>query len=146
MFNELAIANIEYIETQPFLVISLYGKDGYFSDNIIVPYENTNISIRWLKALRNRHGLKTLNVWTSNIELYGATLEVVGISGEIKHTDNTIETKRMIDQHRQVLIELHDIKPFKPLPKLSKWRYRLFIMIKKLTNLIGGNGKYDIEI
>lgn len=144
--NELAIANIEYIESQPFLVVILYGKDGYFIDNIIVPYENTKIAIRWLKALRNRHGIKSLNVWTSNRELYGAMLETVGIAGEIKHTDNTGETKRMIDEHKELLTELHEIKPTKPIPKLPKWRYRLFIMLTKLTNLIGGNGKYDIEI
>ncbi|NSL51706.1 hypothetical protein [Calidifontibacillus erzurumensis] len=144
--NELAIANIEYIESQPFLVVILYGKDGYFIDNIIVPYENTKIAIRWLKALRNRHGIKSLNVWTSNQELYGAMLETVGIAGEIKHTDNTSETKRMIDEYKKLLAELHEIKPTKPIPKLPKWRYRLFIMLTKLTNLIGGNGKYDIEI
>lgn len=146
MFNELAIVNVEYIESQPFLVVVLYGKDGYFIDNIIVPYENTKIAIKWLKALRNKHGIKSLNVWTSNRELYAATLEVIGIAGEIKHADSTNETKRMIDEHRELLTELHGVKPLKPLPKLPKYRKWLFITLQKLTNFIGGRGQYDIEI
>ncbi|GCD81925.1 hypothetical protein PTHTG4_09870 [Parageobacillus thermoglucosidasius] len=140
----LAIANVEYIEATPFLVIALY--DRYLIDAIIEPFESIEGAVERLHDVVARHGQTAIDVWTSNRDLFAALLQTPGLNGIIKHPDDTRDTLALIKQYESILYEVHDIEPIIKRPPLPKWRRFLLALLLKLENLIKGEGKYDCEI
>jgi hypothetical protein len=140
----LAIANVEYIEATPFLVIALY--DRYLIDAIIEPFESIEGAVERLHDVAARHGQTAIDVWTSNRDLFATLLKTPGLNGIIKHPDDTRDTLALIKQYEHILHELYDIEPIIKRPPLPKWRRFLLALLKKLENLIKGAGKYDCEI
>jgi len=132
----LAIVNIERLHTKEFIVLNIYdNKSGYLKDQIIREFIDINQVIDILREV------KPALVWTSNRDLYGILLQTIGISAEIKHPSDTSCTKRAVEQNADILKELFQIQPIKP---LSKWRRWLCDVLTKLIKFIGGNkyGKY----
>ena len=140
----LAIANVEYIEATPFLVIALY--DRYLIDAIIEPFENIERVVERLHDVAAQHNQTTLDVWTANRDLFAMLLKTPGLNGIIKHPDDVRDTLALIKQYESILYEVYDIEPIIKRPPLPKWRRFLLALLKKLENLIKGAGKYDCEI
>jgi hypothetical protein len=141
--RHLIIANIESLEASRFLVADFYDDFGYLKDQIIVPFENMQQAIEQIKELAQEYG-QTVDLWTSDKELFAYTLNVPGLNGVIKHPDDVSTTKSAIHQFEEILRESYEIEPLIPLPKLPGWRRRLFYFVFKIANMIGGNGKYEI--
>ncbi|WP_342540978.1 hypothetical protein MHI39_07285 [Heyndrickxia sp. FSL K6-6286] len=136
-----AVVNIEQLETKRFIVVNIYDDEmGFLIDQVIRPFESCEQVIEVLREVGTSH------VWTSDRQLYGLLLQTVGIGAEIKHHDDTRETRQVIEGQRELLTELFDIPPMKPKPKLPRWRRWLYVVLTKFINKIGGNGKYDIGI
>lgn len=138
------IANVERVETQQFLVVIAFGPDGYLVDYCCPTYEGPDKAVEFIGNLLKSHGQSPVRLWTSNTELYTAFLSVPGIGAEIKHPDDTAETKRMIEKDKKILIEFHEIKPRVPKPKLPAWRRRLFLLLEKITEKVKGADRFEI--
>jgi hypothetical protein len=138
------VTNVETVETERFLVVIAFGPDGYLVDYCCPTYEGPAKAVEFVGYLLKAHGQSSARLWTSNTELYTAFLSVPGIGAEIKHPDDTAETKRMIDKDKKILIEFHEIKPQVPKPKLPAWRMWLFLFLEKLTEKVKGAEKYEI--
>ncbi|MFD0827103.1 hypothetical protein ACT8ZR_15800 [Neobacillus sp. M.A.Huq-85] len=134
-----AVANVEKLEASEFLVINLYDK--YLIDQIIGPYEGPEKAIERIKGLMERHGGSVL-LMTSNREIYAQTLNEPGIHGVIKHYDSVSETASSLKDAEEILRDIYDIESIVPLPELPKWRLRLYLFFIRLTDKIGGSGKY----
>ncbi|MEH6992610.1 hypothetical protein V7075_07830 [Neobacillus drentensis] len=141
MTNLTAVLNVERLEGSQFLVINLYDK--YLIDNIIAPYEGPAQAIERLKELTQIH-LAPITCLTSQKHIYSLMLSTPGINGVMKHYSETTETASSLRDAEEILRDLYDIEPFTSLPMLSEWRKRLFFMLLKITNKIGGNGRYEI--
>lgn len=141
MTKYTVVVNVENLEATPFIVINLYDK--YLIDQIIGPYEGPQRVIERIKELMVHHQGSVLCL-TSNKEIYALTLNEPGISGMMKHYSETSETAASLKDCEEVLSDLYEIEPIVPLEKLPNWRKWLFFMLLKFTNLIGGNGRYEI--
>jgi hypothetical protein len=141
MFN--VITNVETVETEQFLVVIVFGHDGYLADYCCPLYQGVQHAVEFISNSLMIHGETSALVWTSNNQLYTALLNVPGLAVEIKHRNDTNLTKRYIDNDREILIEFYGIKPSVPLPKLPKWRKRLLLWLEKITNIVRGEG-YEI--
>jgi hypothetical protein len=140
----LAIANVEYIEATPFLVIALY--DRYLIDAIIEPFESVERAVERLHDVAARHSQTALDVWTSNRDLFATLLQTPGLNGIIKHSDDTRDTLALIKQYESILYEVHDIEPIVKKPPLPRWRRFVLSMLQKLEKIVKGAEKYDIEV
>lgn len=138
------ITNVETVETHRFLVVIVFGPDGYLADYCCPTYEGPAKAVEFIGYLLKSHGQSAARIWTSNPELYTAFLSVPGIGAEIKHPDDTAETKRMIEKDKKILIEFQEIKPRVPKPKLPAWRRRLFLLLERVAQIVKGAENYEI--
>ncbi|MEO2074855.1 MAG: hypothetical protein ABGX20_05610 [Bacillus sp. (in: firmicutes)] len=134
-----AICNVEKLESNEFLVVNLYDK--YLIDQIIGPYEGPERAIERIKELVEHYNGSVL-LLTANKDIYSLTLNEPGIRGMIKHYDSVSETASSLKDAEEVLRDLYTIEPIVPLPELPKWRKKLFLFFVRLTDRIGGSGKY----
>jgi hypothetical protein len=141
--KNLAITEVVQLEATPFLTINLYGERGYLIDQLIAPYEGPQQAVEFLQRLIKEHG-STLDCWLTDREIYVATLATPGISGQLKHRDDTKDCDVAVKSAEEVLRELYEIKPLIPKPKMSAMRKTVYLTLLKITNLIGGYGKYEI--
>jgi hypothetical protein len=139
----LAIVDIVNLEATRFLTICLYGKRGYLIDQIIAEYESPQQFVEYLQRIIKEHG-QTLDCYVNDKELYAATLTTPGVIAQLKHVDDLKDCKVAVKDAEEVLRVCHEIKPLIPKPKLSAWRKWLYLSLSKITNLIGGNGNYEI--
>ncbi|MFB6803430.1 hypothetical protein ACFCVU_20020 [Peribacillus butanolivorans] len=140
----LIIANIERIDATEFIVLNAYDDAGQLADSVIKPFEGIPAAVDLI-----RDGMYVLNqmhfeVYTSNPKLYGSLIAIPGAAVSLKHRDQTVDTRASIEQVFDIMRELYEIQPIEPLPTLSKWRKRLFIMVQKLADKLKGAGKYEI--
>ncbi|MGG3622848.1 hypothetical protein ABES25_04705 [Bacillus gobiensis] len=131
--DSFIIANVERLENELFLVVVLYGDDGYIADRVIVPYENAESAVITIAEVAYK-----VDVWSSDTTLYKAMLEVPGLNGIIKHPDDTSETGRQIEELMQILRQEFER------PALPRWRKWLSSLFRRMTRLIEGDGKYEI--
>lgn len=138
----LATANIERIETSDFIVLNIYDDSGQLAEQTIKPFEDFAKVAELIQdemAVFKQHHFE---VWTSDPILYGELLAIPGVAASLKHRDQTADTKRAIKQAEDVLINLYEIPPQKPLPPLPKWRRWLFVVVQNLANKLKGDGLY----
>jgi hypothetical protein len=140
----LAIVNVETIEASRFLVINLYGKNGYLIDQIIAPATTEDETVRKLRELAAIYGQTDFECWTSDPSLFKRFLTEPGIAVSIKHRDDTIDTYNAILEHDSILRELYDIEPIVKKPPLPSWRRFILSMLQKLEKIIIGDGKYEV--
>jgi hypothetical protein len=141
----LIIANFERVEATKFIVAMLYDSDGQLRDGITLPCETSSTAFLFVRLLAETNGiLDAVELWTSDTEIYAETLSRPGVFGFIKHTSDTIATRRMIEQDADILREVHEITPLKPKPKPAKWRAFLILRIRKLLKQLEGNGQFEI--
>lgn len=138
------ITNIETVETEHFLVVIAFGPEGYLVDYCCPIYEGPAKAVEFVGNLLEAHGQSAARLWTSSTELYTALLSVPGIGAEIKHRDDTAETRRLIEKDKEILMEFHEIKPRVPKLKLPAWRKRLFLLLEKITKKVRGADKYEV--
>lgn len=138
------ITNIERLETEHFLAVLVFSDDGYLVDACAHLYKGEAHAVNYIHEVLQRHGQSATRIWTSNHALFIALLKEPGLGVELKHRDSTAETGHFIERYRDILIDLYEIEPLTPLPKLPTWRRWLFNMLQKITTKIGGNGKYEI--
>jgi hypothetical protein len=134
----LAIVNVEAIEASKFLVINLYGENGYLIDQIIALATTEDETVRKLRELALIYGQTDFECWTSDPSLYKRLLTEPGIAVSIKHRDDTIDTYNAILEHDSILRELYDIEPIIERPTLPKWRRFLLALLEKLENSLKG--------
>lgn len=139
----LIVVNIERIGATPFISAILYGTDGQQLDEIIVLFESHSNVFAKIRELTRIYNIHTVELWTSNKELYIDSLKIAGIAGALKHVGDTKDTRRIIDRDINILKDLYDIKPVIPKPKAPFWRRFLYAQIQKLLKLIEGDGKYE---
>lgn len=133
-----AVANVEKLEKVSLFVVNVYNDDtGYLVDQVIKPYDPSEM----IEILKESG---VAEVMTSTKEIAEVLLQTPGIGVQIKHPDMTIETKREVAHWKDILIELYDIQPKVPKPELPKWRRLIYNIALKITNFIGGNGKYEL--
>lgn len=136
----LVIANVERIEADEFIVLNIYDDNGQLADSTIKPFENVAGAVDLLRdemyVLNQIH----FEVYTSDPKLYGALLAIPGAAVSLKHRDQTADTKASLTQVEDVMRDLYEIQPIKPLPE---WRKRLFIMVQKLADKLKGDGIHD---
>ncbi|MCM3560904.1 hypothetical protein M4D57_20275 [Brevibacillus borstelensis] len=140
----LVIANVELVETMPFLVARLYGEDGYLLDEITVPYEGPADACDRIAEIGRAYRLETVEMWTSETALYVAALRVPGIAATYKHPSDTNETRHAVEKIRDILVEIYDIPPRIPKPRPPKWRAFLIRVVRWILNKLEGAGKYEI--
>jgi hypothetical protein len=140
----LAIVNVEAIEASKFLVINLYGENGYLIDQIIAPATTEDETVQKLRELAAIYGQKDFECWTSDLTLYKRLLTEPGIAVSLKHRDDTIDTYNAILEHDSILRELYDIEPIVKKPPLPSWRRFILSMLQKLEKIIIGDGKYEV--
>jgi hypothetical protein len=140
----LAIVNVETIEASRFLVINLYGENGYLIDQIIAPETTEDETVRKLSELSLIYGQTDFECWTSDPSLFKRFLTEPGIAVSIKHRDDTIDTYNAILEHDSILRELYDIEPIVKKPPLPSWRRFILSMLQKLEKIIIGDGKYEV--
>jgi hypothetical protein len=140
----LAIVNVEAIEASKFLVINLYGENGYLIDQIIAPATTEDETVRKLRELSLIYGQTDFECWTSDLSLYKRLLTEPGIAVSIKHRDDTIDTYNAILEHDSILRELYDIEPIVKKPPLPSWRRFILSLLQKLEKIIIGDGKYEV--
>lgn len=138
----ITVANIEKLENTEFIVINVYGNRGYLVDQLIDLYDPNKVP-ELFRRLINEHR-ETLECLTSNRELYGMTLTMPGVGGVLKHRDDTKETASSLRDAEDILRDIYDIEPLVPKPKLPAWRKRFLLWLEKLSELVGGNGKYEV--
>ncbi|MFK4388799.1 hypothetical protein ABH916_000727 [Peribacillus frigoritolerans] len=140
----LLSANVERVKAGEFIVLNIYDDAGQLSEQTVKPFEGYKAAVDLIRdelyVLNQMH----FEAYTSDPKLYGELLAVPGVAVSLKHRDQTADTKASIDQIADVLIELYEIPPTKPLAPLPKWRKRLFIMAQKLADTLKGAGKYEI--
>jgi hypothetical protein len=122
-------------------VIVLFGEDGYMADEIIVPREDMPQVLRKLNDLMQSHGLRTLDVWTSDRDIFALLLDIPGINVQIKHPSDTDSTRVAIKSNAEILMDIFNISKLPPLPG---WRKKIATFLKKLLNYVEGNGKYEV--
>lgn len=140
----LITANFEYIEDVQFIVALLYGEDGLLLDVIARQCETPADGIKAIQYLADFYLISTVELWTSNNALYLESLKTAGVPGIIKHPSDTIQTRRVIEQDRDLFIDLYAILPRLEKPKLPRWRNVLAGAVRKLLKTIEGNGKFEI--
>lgn len=141
--RSLIVANVEKVEATPFLVAILYGEDGQRLDEICLPFVSYSRSIRKIRSLGIAYRIPTIELWTSDNELYIEALKAPGIAAAIKHSSDTNDTRRVINRDYDLLFDLYDIQPIKPKLKASKWRSFLILICRKLLKRLG-DGIYEI--
>lgn len=132
----LLIANIERIEETDFLVAQLFGDDGYLLDTVIRPYESAEVSISYVREFGSTYGIDTLEMWTSNREIYLAALPEIGIGAEIKHASDTLCTRTAAADLREILAEIDtEASADSPLPR---WKAYVIGKLKGIIHKLGG--------
>lgn len=141
----LVIANIEYIDEVPFLVLIVF-KDGHQVDKVIKRYEVPNDVLDALLDMSIIHGTMVYELWTSTKEVFKETIRQSGINVNFKHSSDTTVTGAAIRTDQELLREIYDIQPkdAKPedtddKPQIPKWRVVLISWLSKLIKLLGGN-------
>jgi hypothetical protein len=142
----LATVNVEAIEASKFLVINLYGENGYLIDQIIALATTEDETVRKLRELALIYGQTDFECWTSDPSLFKRFLTEPGIAVSIKHRDDTLDTHRAIRELEPVLRELYDIEPIVKKPPLPKWRRFVLSLLQKLEKIVKGAEKYYIEV
>jgi hypothetical protein len=140
----LAIVNVETIEASRFLVINLYGENGYLIDQIIAPTTTEDETVRKLRELALIYGQTDFECWTSDPSLFKRFLTEPGIAASLKHRDDTIDTHYAILEHEPILRQLYDIEPIVKKPPLPRWRRFILSLLQKLEKIIIGDGKYEV--
>lgn len=149
----LIIVETAAIETMTFLSAQLYGEDGHLLDSLIYPWRDhipPDIAVEAVRELAEAHHFETVELWTANVSIFAACLALPGVGAAIKHPSDTASACRAVEDSRDILTELYDLKPEEPvtppimLPPLPKWRAWLSKHIRTLLTKIEGDGKYGI--
>lgn len=136
----LAVVNIERLKSKQFFVVLYFAEDGYLHDQVILPFNGYPQVINKLQELKTIHGVNSLDVHTSNREIYKSLLEVTGITGFIKHRSDTDMTRRAIEDSREILIELYGLKSV----KLPRWKAFLIRILQRIIKKLEGDGNYEV--
>lgn len=128
MADRFAVINVEPLESGRLIVANVYGNEsGQLIDQIIRNFESYPQAVELLQEIGAGQA------WTSDRELYGLLLQIVGIGAEYKHSDDTADTKRAVEQQAYLLREIFQIEALPPKKSLPKWRTWL---IRKLGGII----------
>ncbi len=98
------------------LVTVLYGSDGYELDSQAHVYDGdpTGAILRAVET-KSLHGFGNIpEYWTSTNELMATALSTVGVAPKMKAYGDTKETKRTVQDNRELLIEFHNIERIEP--------------------------------
>jgi hypothetical protein len=138
------IVNIEQLESEPFLVVLVFNSEGYQVDACYRPFTSNADAIIFMSDVLAALEQTTYKVLTSNKELFATMATVPGIVVDIKHPDDTAETSRFIERNRDTLKDFYGIETEQSKPQLPRWRFRLFLLLQKLTKKVRGAETYDI--
>ncbi|AZV45176.1 hypothetical protein BAOM_4597 [Peribacillus asahii] len=142
----LIVTNVERVDVTDFIVANIYDDTGQLIDQTIQLFKGYKAAIDLIRSEMYVINQPHFEVWTSDKQLYVDLLAVPGVAVSLKHSDQTQDTRRAIKQEADLLREIYELVPVEPLPKLPKWRKWLYSKLLKITQLIGGNGKYDNQI
>ncbi|MBE0335577.1 hypothetical protein [Paenibacillus sp. 23TSA30-6] len=143
----LIIANFERVEDTTFVVSQLFGEDGYLFDTVMYPCDDSAAVIELIRKLAERHRIDTFELWTREPSLYAASLGEIGVAASIKHPSDVASTQCVIEENRDVLIELYGLRlqeESAPVRELTGWRRALVNVLKKLIKRIEGAVGYGI--
>lgn len=141
--RSLVIANVERIGKNPFLIAILFGDDGQRLDEICIPFRSYPHAIVKARQLGMIYKMQTVELWTSDRELYIESMKHAGIAGVIKHPSDTQSTRHSIERNAEILQDLYEIQPIEPKPKPPKWKAFFILSARKLLKLLGEQ-KYEI--
>ncbi|MCM3786885.1 hypothetical protein M3221_00375 [Domibacillus indicus] len=128
MAGRFAVINVEPLESGRLIVANVYSNEsGQLIDQIIRKFESYPQAVALLQEIGAEQA------WTSDRELYGFLLQIVGIGAEYKHSDDTADTRRAIEQQADLLCEIFQIEALPPKKPLPKWRLYLITKLEELT-------------
>lgn len=139
----LVIANIEYIDEVPFLVLIVF-KNGHQVDKTILRYEVPNDIFNALIDMSIIHGTMTYDLWTTTPEIFKEMIGQSGVNVNFKHKSDTTVTYSAIKTDEELLREIHDIQPKaaepeeEEMPQLPQWRAVLISWLSKLIKILKG--------
>ncbi|UMR35896.1 hypothetical protein MJ749_25280 [Paenibacillus polymyxa] len=143
----LIITNFEPVEDTAFVVAQLFGEDGYLLDTVMYPCDDPATVIGLTCKLAERHHIDAFELWTRESSVYAASLRKVGVAASIKHPSDVVSTQRVIEENRDVLIELYELRPQEeptPVRELAGWRRAVVNVLKKLIKRKEGSIGYEI--
>lgn len=143
----LIVVNIEQLERLPMFVANLYGEDGYILDQLVVKHENIEHSFLRAGQMVEQAGFTSVDLWTSSPELFGMALKTSGFGAYIKHPDDTKDTRQVVEQHRDLLLDIYseDINNERRLPPAGRFRKWAVFLLQRILKTLGVD-KYDFGV
>lgn len=138
----LVIANVEELDGARFTVINVYNETELV-DTTIKPFEDYRQSADMLIDEMYVLNQTLFEVWTTDTQLYSHLVAMPGVAATVKHRSETEDTARSLEQVADIMRDIYELVPPPELPKLPTWRSWLYRKLLKITNLIGGQGKYE---
>ncbi len=134
------------LESKPFIVAILYDYEGKMTESLILPYNNDNQVLDVIRDIAIQYDLYPLDVWTSNQGIYTILFKVIGFNGVYKVANDTSNTRSLLMQYKEELIDLYDLHPKVEVPSESKpfpiWRGWIIKKLEKIIELLKGGKKY----
>lgn len=139
----ILVANIETLRGRDFIVLVLFGADGYRVDNIVLPYEGGEYAVKLMRDLLEKYHIASADVWTSTPAVLMAVMKEPGLNGIVKHPSDTVTTANLVAEYEDVLVTYYGLDDLpKDNRRLPKWR-RFFIAVlyRAIQKLEGGYDK-----
>lgn len=143
----LITANVEYLEYMPMFVANLYGEDGYLIDQLVLRHVDIAYSLLRAGDMAEQAGCSSVELWTRDPNIFKEALQMTGFAARIKHPEDTKDTQQLIEQHRDILLELYadDIKSEKQLPPAGRFRKWVVFLLQRILDKLGAD-KYDYGV
>jgi hypothetical protein len=144
----LLIINREQVEDVPFISMVLFDATGQQCGSVQLPFNDKITFIIRIDDLLHDNEIDDCQFWTSSTDIYSLLRANLYDNVLIKDVKETSITKSVLEDQRDVIMELYGIKTKeikgKPiLPPLPKWRAILSKWIRKLLLKIEEPNKYD---
>ncbi|MFX3616190.1 MAG: hypothetical protein ACE3JK_01500 [Sporolactobacillus sp.] len=140
----LIIVEVALLQNISFLVILMYDEKGNQCEQQSLPYEDDNQVLKRIDRLKESYRVQSLDVWTSNKDIFRLLFDKAGILCFIKHPDDTKICQSVLDTDRELIMDIYNIGIDGYKRRLPRWRQLLARWLKVVLKIIEGNGKYEI--
>lgn len=136
------VANIETLRGADFLVLVLFGADGYKVAARIKPFEGRRQITKEARALLDEYHVHYAEAWTYQATIWHALRDAEGIYPMFKHPLDVSCTSREVMDVEEALIDVYGLDERLPdAPRvLPKWKTVIIgVLTRIIQKLEGGN-------